>query len=100
MHAVKLQPVTLVDCIVLPISWVANIKFKEEPAVTCAQRIEGHQVQEHDPCKPPFPGIVVAKLAQDKKLMIGATHDGDDKQQNGGNGWNWVCRCSRWRSCN
>ncbi len=67
MCAVKLQPVTLVDRVVLPISWVANIKFKEEPAIECAQRIEGHQVQEPNPCKPPFPGIVFAKLARDKK---------------------------------
>jgi hypothetical protein len=67
MRAVKLQPVTLVDRIVLPISWVANMKFKEEPAVKCARRIEGHQVQERNPCKLPFPGIIVAKLAREEK---------------------------------
>ena len=61
-NAVKLQAVLLVNPVVTPISWVANIKFKKEPAVKSAQRIEGHGVHESNPCKPPFPCIIVTKF--------------------------------------
>jgi hypothetical protein len=39
INIVKLQPIPLVDSVMAPISWVANIKFEEEPAVQCARWI-------------------------------------------------------------
>jgi hypothetical protein len=62
-NTVKLQPISLVNRVVTPIIWVANIKFEKEPAVRSARRIEGHGFHESNPCEPPFPCIVVAEFA-------------------------------------
>ena len=39
IKTVQLQPVSLVDGIIAPISWVANIEFKEEPAIKPVQGV-------------------------------------------------------------
>jgi hypothetical protein len=36
LPTMELDPITLVDCIILPICWMENVKFEEEPAVQCA----------------------------------------------------------------
>ena len=39
INTVQLQPLSLVDGVIAPISRVANIEFKEEHAIECAQGV-------------------------------------------------------------
>ncbi len=50
IRVVKLEPVSLVDCVITPISRMVNIKFKEELTVKHAWRIKRHGVHESHPC--------------------------------------------------
>jgi hypothetical protein len=63
----KLEPVLLVNLIIAPISWLSDIKFKEEPTVKSAQRMKGHGINEHHPCKLPLVSIAVAGFAGDEE---------------------------------
>jgi hypothetical protein len=39
LSTVKLDPITLVDCIVAPIGRMADVKVKEETSIQCARRV-------------------------------------------------------------
>jgi len=39
LATMKLDPITLVDCIVLPFGWMANVKFEKEMSIQHARRV-------------------------------------------------------------
>jgi hypothetical protein len=63
----KLYPITLVDCILLPIGGMANVKFKKETSIHSASRINRDRIIDGNPSKTTFPCIVGADTVRDKE---------------------------------
>ena len=96
---VKLNPIMLVDCIVVPGGRMANVKIKQEAAVQCARWVDRNRLTEHKPCKAPFPSVISTNTVRHKKQTIRALDDGCRDQVDGQDGWDRMIWCSwRW-SC-
>jgi hypothetical protein len=90
VKTINLMPISLVHRIIAPISWVANVKFEEEPTVKRAQRIKRHGIHEGHPRQAPFLSIVIPNFVRDKNnrsvlCTIAATNCGMDGTM--GTGW-------------
>jgi hypothetical protein len=96
----KLDPIMLVDCIVLPIGGMANVKLKQEAAIQCARWINRDRIIEGNPSKAPFSCIVGANTVRDKKQTIRSLDNGGCEQMDCRNGWGGMIRCCwRWPCC-
>ncbi len=63
----KLDPITLVDCVVAPIGRMANVKLKQEAAVQRAKWVNRDRIIEGNPSKMPFSCIIGTNTVGDKK---------------------------------
>ena len=99
LATMKLDPITLVDCIVAPIGRVANVELKQEAAVQRARWIDRDRIMEGNPSKMPFSCIIGTDTVGDKKLAIHTPDNGGCEQMNCRNGWDGVIWCCRRWSC-
>ncbi len=100
LTTMKLDPITLVDCIVAPIGGMANVKLKQELAIQCARLINRNRISEGNPSEASFPCIIGTNTVRDKKQTIRTIDDGCREQIDSWNGWDvmmWCCR--RWSCC-
>ena len=75
LACVRLTPLTLVDCIILQVCWVAYVEFKQGPTIPCAQRVDGNQVIEGNPGKMPLVSIIGTDTVIDKEQLVHALDD-------------------------
>jgi hypothetical protein len=57
-HNLKLYPITLFDCIALPIGRMTHVKFEKETSIQRTRRIIRDRIIAGNPSKTPFPCIV------------------------------------------
>ena len=99
LTTVKLNPITLVDCIVAPVGRMANVKIRQEAAVQRARWVDRNRITERKPCKAPFLSLISANTVRHKKQTIRAFDDGCHDQMDGRNGWDRMIWRSWRRSC-
>ena len=99
LTTVKLNPITLVDCIVAPVGRMANVKIKQETAVQRARWVDQNRITERKPCEAPFPSVISTNTVRHEEQTIRALDDGCREQVDGWDGWDRMIRCSWWRSC-
>jgi hypothetical protein len=86
LATMKLDPITLVDCIVASIGRVANVKLKQEVAVQRTRWVHRDRIMEGNSSKTPFYCIVATNTVGDKKQAIHTPDNGGCEQMNCGNG--------------
>ena len=79
----KLNPITLVDCIVAPVGRMANVKIKQEAAVERARWVDQNRITECKPCEAPFSSVVSTDTVRHEKQTIRALDDGCRDQVDG-----------------
>ncbi len=89
---IKLDPITLVDCLVAPIGRMANVKLKQEAAVQRARWVNRERIIEGNPSKTPFSCIIGTNTVGDKNQVIRTPDNGGREQMNCGNGWDGMIR--------
>ncbi len=100
LTTMKLDPITLVDCVVAPIGRVANVKLKQEVAVQRARWVNRDRIMEGNPSKMPFLCIIGTNTVGDKKQVIYTPDNGGCEQMNCRNGWDGMIWCCwRWSCC-
>ncbi len=67
---VKLDSITLIDCVVAPIGRMANVKLKQEAAVQRARWINRDRIIKGNPSETPFSCIIGTNTVGDKKQAI------------------------------
>ncbi len=87
LTTIKLDPITLVDCVVSPIGRVANVKLNQEAAVQRARWINRDRIIEGNPSKTPFLCIICTNTVGDKKQAIRIPDNGGREQMDCWNGW-------------
>ncbi len=99
LATMKLDPITLVDCVVVPIGRIANVKLKQEVAVQHARWANRDRIIEGNPSETPFSCTIGTNTVGDKKQAIRTSDNGGHEQMNCGNGWDgMIWCCQRW-SC-
>jgi hypothetical protein len=83
LTTMKLNPITLVDCIVAPVSRMANVKIKQEAAVQPARWVDRNRITERKPCEVPFPSVISTNTVRHEKQTIRALDDGCCDQVDG-----------------
>ena len=76
LASVKLDPIMLVDRIIMPVCWVTYAEFEQEPTIQRARRLYGDGVAEGNLCKLPFLSIIGTDTMRDEEQSVCALDDG------------------------
>ena len=82
LTTVKLNPITLVDCIVAPVGRMANVKIKQETAVQRARWVDRNRITERKSCEAPFSSVISTNTVRHEKQTIRALVNGRDAFNN------------------
>ncbi len=84
-YVMVLEPVPLINCIVLPIGWVADIELKEESSILSAWWVYWYRVLKGNLYEVPFSSLIWpnAMWDEDKEQRIAAPNDSHRQQMDG-----------------